>query len=82
MEVICGLFVSHYGAADLQIKAGLRLRDAVRHGCGEKHGRCVCAASCRGAGRKAHWKRNVNDLHAGNGTEPLKKRANECGEQL
>lgn len=47
MEVICGLFVSHYRAADLQIKAGLRLRDAVRHGCGGKHGRHVCAASWR-----------------------------------
>lgn len=76
MEVICGLFVSHYRAADLQIKAGLRLRDAVRHGCGGKHGRHVCAASWRGTRRKAHWERHVNDLHAGNGTEPLKKRAN------
>lgn len=82
MEVICGLFVSHYRAADLQIKAGSSTQDAAQHDHAGKYRRSDCVAGWKGIRRKAHQERRVNDLHAGNGAEPLKKGANECGEQL
>lgn len=52
MEVICGLFVSHYRAADLQIRAGSNTQDPVQCGHWRKHGRCYCAAGWKEVERK------------------------------
>lgn len=59
MEVICGLFVSHYRAADLQIRAGSNAQDPVQRGHWRKHGRCYCAAGWKEVGRKVCWERHV-----------------------
>lgn len=54
MEVICGLFVSHYRAADLQIKASSSTQDAAQHDHAGKYGRSDCVAGWKGIRRKAH----------------------------
>lgn len=83
MEVICGLFVSHYGAADLQIKAGSNAQDPVQHCHWRKHGRCYCVASWKGVRRKVCWERCVwMTCVLRNAAEPRKKGANECGKHV
>lgn len=59
MEVICGLFVSHYRAADLQIRAGSNAQDTVQRGHWRKHGRSYCAEGWKEVRRKLCWKRHV-----------------------
>lgn len=57
MEVICGLFVSHYRAADLQIRAGSKAQDPVQRGHWGKQRRCYCAEGWKEVRRKVCWER-------------------------